>query len=631
MFHSLSHCRSNSKLDFWAKKANVSAMRMRMMLVPAVAIFCAAAFCLCGCGKNAQTNAPENTAENSPTNYPLPDPPVVVNCHAGIPGGHLIVSEIGEPKTFNYIVANEQSSYDICHLIFWSMLNMDVASQTVKPGLADFWTNSPDGKTWTLRLRKNLHWSDGAPLTADDVVFTCNDIVFNTNIDNNVRDPFIVHGKPFTVTKVDDLTIQVVTPEIYAPFLSEFAAGIPIMPKHILEKFVQDGTYTSAYGVNANPQEVVGSGPFRLKDYKQAQYTILERNPYFIEVDTNGTRLPYLDNIIFSVVPSYDAMSLRFLSGESDVNDWVLSYMYDDYKKQADQGKFTLLDPGVSTEMFFVAFNENTNVNAKTGVPLVAPYKLKWFRNQKFRQAVSYAINRDAIIQSAYAGHAAPRYGPDTAGDPKWNNTNIPAYPYNPDKALALLKDIGIEKRNGDEFLTDADGNKIEFIMNLNTGSSSAEKNAVLVQDDLSKLGMHVILQPIEFNLLISKLSETFEYECTFGALGSGSSIDPADSMNVYKSSGFTHEWFPSQKTPSTDWEARMDQLMDDQISTLDFDQRKKDFDEVQEIMAEQQPLIFTTTPMIYAATRLGIGNVRPTPIGDWRTTWNAEELYYEK
>jgi peptide/nickel transport system substrate-binding protein len=606
-----------------------------MKLAQVVTIFGAAVLCLSGCGKKAETVSPENAenaAENSDTNYPFPDPPVVVNCTPGIRGGKFIISEIGEPKTFNYIAANEESSYDICRFMFWDLLNFDVPTQTVKPGLADFWTNSPDGKTWTFRLRKNLRWSDGAPLTADDVLFTCNDIIFNPKIpDNPARDSLEINGKAPVITKLDDLTIQIVLPEVYAPFLEEFGAGVPIFPKHILAQSVADGTFSSAYGVNSDPKDMVGSGPFRLKEYKQAQYTILERNPYFIEVDTNGTRLPYFDDIIFTVVPDFDAMSLRFLSKESDVNDWVMPYNYDTYKAEADQGKFTLLEPGVGLEMYFICFNENTNMDAKTGDPLVATYKLKWFRNQKFRQAIAYAINRQAIIQSVYSGHATPRYGSDTTGDPKWNNPNISTYPYDPDKALELLKEIGIEKRNGDDFLTDTDGNKIEFVVNLNTGSASAEKSTVLVQGDLQKLGMHVILQPIEFNTLISKLSETYQYECAFTAIGSGSSTDPADAMNVYKSNGFTHDWFPQQKTPSTEWEARINQLMDDQISTLDLNQREKDFDEVQEIIAEQQPMIFTVTPMFYAAIRLGVGNVRPTVIGGYRATWNAEELYYEK
>ena len=554
----------------------------------------------------------------------------MVDCQPGIRGGRLIICELGEPKTFNFITANEESSIDICRFMFWGLLNIDEPTQTVKPGLAESWTNSPDGKTWTFKLRKNLRWSDGAPLMADDVVFTWNDVIYNPKIDNVTRDPFIINGKKFTITKLDDLTIQVVTPEIYAPFLAAFGAGVPIMPKHILEKSVTNGTFASAYSINSKPEEIVGSGPFRLKEYKAAQYTILERNPYFLEVDKNGTRLPYFDDIIFTVVPSFDAMSLRFLSGESDVDDLVRPAEYDTFKAAADKGKITLLDPGVGLEMQFLCFNENTNVNTKTGQPLVDPKKIKWFRNTKFRQAVSYAINRDAIIKAAFSGRGVPTYGFDTPGDKKWFNPNIKNYHYDPAKALELLKEIGIEKRNTDDFLTDSNGNKIEFVLNTNTGSSGAEKAAVLIAADLKKLGMNVIYQPMEFNTLMTKLYDTDDYDCALTALGSGSVVDPSGSMNVLKSTGYTHDWFPRQKTPSTPWEARIDYLMDAQIKTLDESERKKDYDEVQDIMAEQQPLVFIATPILYAAIRPDIGNVRPTALGGYRATWNAEELYFK-
>ncbi len=598
---------------------------MKKNCLKAVGIL-AAAIALSGCGKNS-ANSPEKSAAS----YPLPEPPVVVDCQPGIRGGRLIICELGEPKTFNYITANEESSIDICRFMFWGLLNFDEPTQTVKPGLAESWTNSPDGKTWTFKLRKNLRWSDGAPLTADDVVFTWNDVIYNPKIDNVTRDPFIINGKKFTITKLDDLTIQVVAPEIYAPFLAAFGSGVPIIPKHILEKSVNDGTFTSAYSINSKPEEIVGSGPFRLKEYKAAQYTILERNPYFLEVDKNNTRLPYFDNVIFTVVPSFDAMALRFLSGESDVDDLVRPAEYDTFKAAADKGKITLLDPGIGLEMEFMCFNENTNVNAKTGQPLVDPKKLKWFRNTKFRQAVSCAINRDAIIKAAFSGRGVPTYGFDTPGDKKWYNPNIKNYPYDPAKALELLREIGIEKRNADDFLTDSNGNKIEFVLNTNTGSSAAEKAAVLIADDLKKLGMNVIYQPIEFNTLMTRLYDTDDYDCALTALGSGSVVDPSGSMNVLKSTGYTHDWFPRQKTPSTPWEARIDSLMDAQVKTLDESERKRDYDEVQEIMAEQQPLVFTATPILYAAVRPDIGNVRPTALGGYRATWNAEELYFKK
>jgi peptide/nickel transport system substrate-binding protein len=600
---------------------------MNMKLVQAMAVFGAVVLCFSGCSKNTQT-AENGASKNSETSYPLPDPPVVVDCHAGVRGGRLIISELGEPKTFNMITANEESSQDIIRFMFWGLINFDEPTQTVKPGLAYSWTNSPDGKTWTFHLRKNLRWSDGEPLTADDVLFTWNDVILNPKIDNVTRDPFVIDGKGPIVTKLDDLTIQVTMPEIYPPFLANFG-GVPIIPKHILGKSVADGTFTSAYEVNTRPEEIVGSGPFRLKEYKAAQYTILERNPYFLEVDTNNTRLPYLDNIIFTVVPDFDAVALRILSGEADADDVVRPMDYARFKKAEDQGKIKLLDPGLGLEMTFLLFNQNTNVDAKTGKPLVDPKKLEWFRDPRFRQAISYGINRDAMIQAAYSGRGVAAYGFDTPGDIKWYNPNIKKYPYDPARALELLKEMGIEKRNGNDFLTDAHGNKIEFVLNANTGSSVAEKCCVFVQQDLKKIGINVIYQPIEFNSLIDRIYNTHDYECTFSALGSGSVIDPADSMNVLKSSGFTHDWFPRQKTPSTPWEARIDYLMDDQMKTLDEAQRKKDYDEVQEIMAEQQPMIFTVTPHYYAAISPNIGNVRPTSLGGYRATWNAEELYY--
>ena len=590
-----------------------------------IAILAAAIFCLSGCGKKSETVSSENSA----TNYPLPDPPLVADCKPGIPGGRLVMSTFADPKTFNPITANEDSSQEIYRFLFASLLGDDPVKQQVEPGLAESWTNSPDGKTWTFKLRKNLHWSDGAPLTADDVVFTFNDVVYNPKIDNVTRDALMVDGKEFTVTKLDDLTVQVVTPEIYAPFLEAFGAGVPIMPKHILEKTVADGTFTSAYGANWNPSDIVGSGPFVIKEYKPAQYTLLARNPYFFEVDSNGQRLPYFDNIIYSVVPDWNAMSLRMLHGDSDVDDFVKPDEYDTFKAAEADGKIKLLEPGIGLETAFFVFNENTNVNPKTGQPNVDPKKLKWFRDTKFRQACAYAIDRDAIIKAIYSGRSQPNYGFVTPGNKKWFNPNTPKYPHDPAKALELLKEIGIEKRNGDDFLTDADGNKIEFVLNTNTGNGPREKTALLIASDLQELGMHVIFQPIEFNTLIDRLDNSYNYDCVL--MGMGGSADPAFSMNVLQSSGFTHQWFPRQKSPSTEWEARIDYLMDAELKTLDFAERKKDYDEVQQIMGEQQPMIFTVVPVVYAAVRADIGNLRPTPLDEFRATWNAEELYFKK
>jgi len=576
---------------------------------------------LSGCGKKTEL-------ENSRINYPLPDPPLVADCNPGIPGGRLVMSTFADPKTFNPITANEESSRGIYRFLFASLLGSDPNTQEVTPGLADWWTNAPDNKTWTFHLRKNLHWSDGQPITADDVVFTMNDLIYSTNINPVMADALRVDDKNFIVTKLDDLTVQVVTPEIYAPFLEAFGAGVPIMPRHILEKSVAAGTFNSAYGANWNPSDIVGSGPFVIKEYKPAQYTLLARNPYFFEVDSNGQRLPYLDNIIYSIVPDWNTMSLRMLHGEDDMDDAVKPDEYDTFKAAEAHGKIKLLEPGPGSDDGFFMFNQNTNMD-KDGSPLVDPKKLKWFRNTKFRQACAYAIDRDAIIRTIYSGRSEPEYGFVTIGNKKWFNPNTPKYPHDPAKALALLKEIGIEKRNGDDFLTDADGNKIEFVLNTNTGNGQRQKMCLLIADDLQKLGMHVTFQPIEFNTLIDRLDNTFKFESVL--LSEGGSPDPAFQMNILKSSGFSHSWFPRQKSPSTDWEARIDQLMDAQLKTLNYNERKKYYDEVQQILGEQQPEIYTVVPLYYAATRTDTGNVRVTAMDYYHATWNAEELYFKK
>ena len=584
----------------------------------------AVAVLLSGCGKKS-----DDTPEKSAASYPLPEPPLVAKCEPGVRGGRLVIATFGEAKTYNPITANEGSSEDIYRFLFSGLIGFDWTTQTAEPGLAESWSVSPDSKTWTFKLRKGLLWSDGQPLTADDVVFTWNDIIYNPEIDNVTRDAFIIEGKKFAVTKLDDLTVQVVTPSIYAPFLETFG-GAPILPKHVLAKSVADKTFPSAYGVDTKPSAIVGSGAFVIKDYKPGQFTLLERNPYFFMVDSNGTRLPYFDNIIYTVVPDMNAMSLRMLNGESDVNEFIRPDEYDRFKAETAKGKFQLLELGLGLEKVHFWFNQNTSINTNTSKPYVDAKKLKWFRDVKFRQACAYAVDRGSIIKSIYAGRAEAHAGFVSPANKKWFNPNTHEYTYDPAKARALLKEIGIEDRNGDGVLEDADGNPVEFVLNTNTGNNTRDKIAVLVQSDLKKLGFKVTYQPIEFNTLVSKINDTYDYDCILLGLGGGGA-DPASSMNVIKSDGFTHHWFPRQKTPSTDWEARLDFLMNAQIQTLDLAERKKYYDEVQVILAEQLPFINTASQYWYVAIRSDIGNLRPTPLSYYRATWNAEELYFKK
>ena len=569
-------------------------MRRVLLLVLAVA--------LGGCGKKAATS-------NQPS--------------------RLVLVNFSDPKTFNPITAAETSSRDIVYMLFSGLTTKDQVTQEVKPALAESWSVDADQKTWTFKLRKDLRWSDGKPFTADDVIFTFNDVVYNPDIPNTTSDMVRVDKKNFVVTKVDDLTIKAVTPEVYAPFL-EYFGDVRILPKHVLANTVPNKSFSSAYGVNTSPADLVGSGPFKLKQYKPGQFTLVERNPHYWHVDSNGKRLPYFDNVVMSIVPDQNAMGLRFMKGEADLLEFVRPEEADTFKQAGDRGQFRFIDLGFASQIDLIIFNQNTNTNPKTGKPYVNPAKLKWFRNTKFRQAISYAIDRPSIAKSTINGHGQPQYGYITPANQKWINTNIAQYPYSPDKARALLSEIGIRDRNNDGLLEDADGNVIEFEMNTNAGNSRREKGSVIVQDDLKRLGIRVNYRPQDFNTIAHRLDTDFDFECIFLGMAS-ESPDPAESLNVIRSEGFLHQWFPRQKSPSTDWEARMDAAMNAQLKTLDFAERKKYFDEVQAIFAEEQPMIPTVAMKAFAAARNDLENLRPTASHNNRLIWNLPELYFKK
>ncbi len=580
----------------------------------------AIALALAGCGKS---DAPKPAPA-----HPLPPSPLVSKAEPGRPGGRFVIPAVASPKTFNPLFAFDNVSDGVIRLLFSSLVSMDWTEREPGPGLAESWSVAPDQKTWTFKLRRGVRWSDGEPLTAADVVFTWNDLIYNPAFTQTTLDPFRIHGRQFAVTKVDDYTVQVVTPEVFAPFI-DFFGGVQILPKHVLETAVKANVFPSAYGVTSKPNRVVGSGPYRLKEFRVGHHTLLERNPEYYMTDRQGTRLPYFDEVMFAVSSAPGGEPAAFLDGKGDVCDSLRPQHYAPFKEAAAGGRFQLIDLGSGPEHEFVWFNQNTGTNAD-GKPFVNPVKLKWFRNKKFRQAFSCAIDRDALVRQVYNGRAQPTYGFLSNDNRKWNNPDLPRFAYDPARARALLAEIGIQDRNGDGVMEDAGSHPIEVLFYSNTGNPMREKAAVFIQECLKKLGIKLVYVPIDYRALVERVNATFDYECALMGLGGGGT-DPGAQMNVLRSDQELHQWFPRQKTPSTDWEARIDSLMDAQMRTLDFAQRKKLFDEVQVILADEQPMIYTVAPFGAAAIRPGIGNLRPSVLTPYHLTWNIDELFYKE
>jgi peptide/nickel transport system substrate-binding protein len=441
---------------------------------------------------------------------------------------------------------------------------------------------------------------------------------------------FLVNGQKVAVTKVDDLTVQMVTPEPFAPFLDIFGGGL-ILPEHAFGPFVRNHQFLQAYSVKSRPEKIVGAGPFRIKKIQAGDYVLLERNPEYWAVDKAKHRLPYFEELMILATPANApaaALGTLFLSGGSDVFERARPQDYPQFKEASKGGKVNIAELGIGTERDFLWFNLNTNRNI-AGQPIVAPNKLSWFQKKQFRQAISCAIDRERIVREVYGGRAKPIHTFFTEEDKKWNNADVPLFIYDPSRARTLLGEIGIKDRDGDGVMEDESGTKIEFSFFSNTGNPTRERSAALIAEDLAKVGLKADLKLVYYMDLVERINRGFNYDCILMGLGPGIP-DPASQIFVLKSSGQLHQWFPNQPTPATDWEVRIDVLMEGQMRTLDFGTRKKLFDEVQLILAEQMPMIYTVAPFHFAAARVDVGNLRPSVLASYRMTWNVEELYFK-
>jgi peptide/nickel transport system substrate-binding protein len=226
------------------------------------------------------------------------------------------------------------------------------------------------------------------------------------------------------------------------------------------------------------------------------------------------------------------------------------------------------------------------NEVAKSPIPA---YKKNWFRSANFRRAISEAINREDLSRVVFHGHAQPAVGPFSPANKFWFNSKLKPQP------TVRCGVEGIAGRglpHGKRTLKDKDGNEVVFSIITNAGSKYRERMAVLIQDDLQKIGIHVNVVTLDFPSLIERMTQSFDYEAIILGL-TNVDLDPNGEMNVWLSSSENHQWNPQQKTPETAWEAEIDRLMRAQASSSDLKKRKEAFDRVQEIVVEQEPFIF--------------------------------------
>lgn len=508
-------------------------------------------------------------------------------------GGELTFGLGGEPANLHPLQALEEPSEVVRYLTKASLIRINRVTQEVQPQLASSWTISDNGRRINFQLLEGVKFSDGSPFDARDVAYTFEQLK-NPELASPIADSFRLDEGAVEVKVTSPYQVSVVFPKTVAG-VERLFDPLPILSSR------------SSLGVKAT------LGPFQIVEYKPGSHVRLTRNPNFWKKTVDGKRLPYLDSIRLRIVKTPQVEMLGFRRGEFDL---ITNMDPEAYERLAATNKQAVRDAGASLDAEFLWFN------LRPSSPLPAATK-KWFASKDFRRAISLAINRDDLVRVVYRGHAQPAVGPISPANRFWFNKELGAAKQDLAAAEALLRKASFRKV-GDQ-LHDANGKPVVFSLITNAGNQAREKMAAMLQYDLKKLGIQVNIVTLDFQSLIERITETFDYElCMLGFVNVD--LDPSAQMNVWMSSARNHAWNPAQESPATPWEARIDELVTQQAESADPAVRRKAFNEVQMIVQQQAPIIYLVHKNLLSAVSPSLRGVQPGSL--WPSViWNIEDI----
>ena len=565
--------------------------------------------------------------------YPAKEKNVTIDCvdylqsqaPVGYFGGELIISTIGEgPKTFNPCNTKDSTSSSMAGLMYDGLVTTNPRTGEVEPQLAKSFT--VDGNDYLIHLRRGIQWTDGKPITADDVMYTYNEVVFRGLGNPSVMDAMKVDGKLPELVKIDDYTVKFTTPQPFAPFLR--LLSYPIVPKHYFKPYSDRGesVFNAFLSPNTPPEEIVSSGAFKLKEYVAAQRVVFVRNPNYYKINLKDEKLPYLDKVVYMIVGDTNNEILKFEAKEIDVLSLRGSNVAR-YKIREPQSDYIIYNLGPDTGTLFLVLNLN-NRKDKNCKPYVNPVKASWFASRDFRAAIDWAIDRKNMVQNIASGVAEPLYTAESLNS-IYLNKYIKGHPKDKAVAQKSLKKAGFYYKNG--ILYDKNSNRVEFDLYTNAGVLEREALGVMIKQDLEDLGMKVNFKPLEFNSLVNKLTNTHDWDMAIMGL-TGSPLEPHDGKNVWTSSGSLHMFNQRPQGYCIDdrlsWEKELDEIFREGALKLTFEERKPLYDRYQTIIYDQKPIIYLYSPIRITAIRKKFKNIYPTALSG--LIYNLDEIYVD-
>ncbi len=543
----------------------------------------------------------------------------------GVVGGTWTASINNDPRTFNTLTARDGDSRTVINGLFDYLADYDPYRRQWKPNLASFEIDADEARDdmrVVFTLREDIYWTtpgqsrrDGVKVTSDDVIYWYNEI----NGDPELQQPGYAQQfielpdgtrERIQIERIDERRFAFVYPRVVAePILS---SNMQFGPRHVYQAAKEEGGVEGVlnlFSVDTDVRTIPSLGQYHIVEYNPGVRVVLNRNPHYWKTDSEGTSLPYIERLIYRVVPDRNTEYLMFRDGTKD----SYSPRPEDLEEliTARERDYTVYNGGESLGSSFITFNQNPqNMN---------PDVYSWFIQTEFRQAMSSLLNRERIAAQVYRGLAKPAEHFFATANPMFDPDIRLEYTFNPERALELLESIGITQA-ADGLMYDADGNHIEFTMNVGVENEIWVDIMNIFADELGEVGITARIRPIDFQNLVERLTSTYDWEVIGVALGVN--YWPSSGSNVWQSSGNFHLWHPLQESPATEWEARIDYLYNEGRFTIDPERRKEIYDEYQRILLSELPVMYIVHPLSFLAVRDRWDNVYYDTLGGFQSEY---------
>lgn len=526
----------------------------------------------------------------------------------------VIMSVRSGPQSLNWLTRHDATTYLVALLTQAPLVRINAATQEIEPWLAERWTRSDDGRRYRLMLRRDVRFSDGAPFTSDDVVFS-----FAAAFDpaSTIADALTLKGQRIRAERIDAHTVDVIFPATYGPELRVLDV-LPILPKHRLENALDTGTFGEAWSVSTPPADIVGLGPFVLTTHEAGVRLVFDRNPHYFRRDSDGRVLPRLDRLVLQILPDQEAQTLSLRAGENDGSaSEIRPADYPLFKPMDEAGELRLLDLGTARNP------DGLWINLKPGA-FETDSRRVWLQRDELRQAISLGVDRTRFVDIVFNGAADPINGPLPPRSHSWA-ADLPPVPFDPELARARLASIGLEDRDSDGMLDDQGTRHARLTLITQKGQTALERGATNIRDQMKAIGLEIDVRMMEAGALIQQFLSGGGYDAVYFNLTT-TDTDPASQLDFWKSDGAAHVWNLGPLHKTLAWEDDIDALMDRQVTSLDVKERKRLFGEVQRLFSEHAPIVYFAAPRVFVAVSRRLTGLNPA-VSRPQLLWAADTL----